>query len=125
MKKLVLLTIALIAFSFANAQDKINNLTAPTQIKPDEKITISVDYTTSEPRAMIANLQLGEDPWTPYGYARVNVPAGSGNIELVVTVDPNIPEGSNYKISAVLTTVKGTWKERIDVASKRNVEVVK
>ena len=125
MKKPFLLIIALIAFSFSNAQDKINTLTAPMQIKPGEKITVLVDYTANESRTVIANLQLGEDPWTPYGFARVNVPAGKGTTELVVTVDPAIPQGSNYKISAVLTTIKGTWNERLDVVSKSNVEVVK
>ena len=125
MKFFFTITLALMAFSFSNAQDKITAFTAPMQIKSGKKITISVDYTTSESRDIIANFQLGEDPWTAYGYAKVNVPAGKGTKEIVISIDPSIPAGSNYKISAILTTVKGTWKERIDVATKANVEAVK
>lgn len=125
MKKFFLLSIALMAFSFSNAQDKVTGFDAPMKIKSGEKITISVDYTANKSRDIIANLQLNEDPWTNYGVARANVPAGTGTTEIVLTVDPSIPAGSNYKISAFITTVKGTWKERIDVATKPKIEVVK
>ena len=125
MKNFFILTIALMAFSFTNAQDKINSVIAPSEIKAGEKITVSVDYTASESRTILVNLQLGQDPWTPYGYARMDVPAGSATKEIHVTVDPSIPAGFNYKIGAVLTTAKGTWKERIDVVMKTNIAAVK
>jgi len=125
MKKIFILTIALMAFSFVNAQDKINSIKAPMELKADEKITVSVDYTASEARSIILNLQLGEAPWTPYGFSTVDVPAGTGTKAIVLKVKPSIPVGSNYKISAVLTTANGTWNERIDVVTQPNVSAVK
>jgi len=125
MKKFFLLTISLMSFSILNAQDKINSITTPMEVKAGEKITMSLDYTASEERSIIVNIQLNEKPWTPYGQAKMDVPAGTGTKKIDLKVKPSIPIGSNYKISAVLTTVKGTWNERINVATQANVAAVK
>ena len=106
--------------------DKLEeNFIAPSQVSPNENISLTVDYFASETRDLRAFIQLNRSPWTSYGSKRVTLNVGSGTKSLSFTVDPNIPlENDAYKIVINLLPVGLGWPDRLDEKIEFNVSAV-
>lgn len=112
MKKLLLfltVTCLLFAFDNAQAQDEITNIIAPDPIEGGTIEVVKVEYVASAQRDIVINLQSTLD-YINYGSARVTVEAGSGSVNIDLTVSGAIPPAvDGYKIGAYIATVGGNW----------------
>ncbi len=126
MKKLLLfltVTCLLFAFDNAQAQDAITNVTAPDMVYSGQTSVVTVDYTISESRDIIVNVQLNSDPWTSYAFVRKNILAGTSTTNINVPINAGIPIATAaYKIGVMLVPVGKGWADRLDEYTKVDVD---
>ena len=90
------------SISFSN---QATNLTSKTSYD------ISLDYTVSETRDLIALIAGPDDSYI--SEARLTVPAGSGSQTLTVNVDPALPIANGYKFRVIIRSVGGDWTNNV------------
>ncbi|TRX70382.1 T9SS type A sorting domain-containing protein [Carboxylicivirga sp. M1479] len=126
MKKLLLyltFTGLLFAFDQTNAQE-ITNITAPDPVEGGKTEMITVDYVASAQSDIVISLQSTVD-WTNYGSARVTVDAGTGSVNINLTVTANIPPAVDiYKVGAFIAPVGGGYPDRLHELNLYNIDAV-
>lgn len=114
MKNTFTLIIALLLFSFTTAQDQINTISGPSEVKRGQDITVNVSYTASETRDILVFLQLNEDPWTNAGFKKIKVAAGESTVDVVLKASDEAKPGSNYKIASAIVPAGKSWPQKLD-----------
>jgi uncharacterized GH25 family protein len=115
MKKIIVLTFLLLFASAKTfAQDKIEKVTAPQELKAGEDVSVSVAYTVSEKRNIRVFVQLNEDPWTTVASEAKGVKTGSGTADYTLKIPSDVSPGSNYKVVVSLAPLRKGWPDRLD-----------
>lgn len=126
MKKLLLyLTFVGLLFTFnqAHAQE-ITNISAPDPVEGGKTEVITVDYVATDQSDIVISLQSTVD-WTGYGSARVTVDAGTGSVNINLTVAASIPPAADiYKVGAFIAPVGGGYQARLHELSLYNIDAI-
>ena len=112
-----------IKFDFTTTNE-ITNVSAPSVVTLGETITVTVEYSVSQEREIVTGFQQNHSPWDGWGWASVNVSAGTGTVNLSVTIPNNLTLGNNYQIPIVLQPLGGNWDNRLDNKSVDPVNVI-
>ena len=104
-------------------ENKINSVTAPDSVKQGQSVAVTVKYTASEDRKIECLIQLAKDPWTVYAYQTKQVGSGTGSIDFTLHLPEDIPVGDSYQFQNVITTINGSWNERLHNMDKRGIRV--
>ncbi|WP_108804716.1 right-handed parallel beta-helix repeat-containing protein [Aquimarina sp. Aq107] len=109
----------------SNLEDKVISVTAPDQVIQGEQTNVSVNYEASDNRDIIVIFQLDHDNFLGFAQNRVQVSAGSGTIDIPITI-PSDVEVSNdsYQFQTILTPRDGSWNNRLDNVDKIDIDVV-
>jgi hypothetical protein len=105
--------------------DKIYSITAPDSIAKGSSPSITIKYSASVARDIIALFQLDSDNFTIYGQTKVDVVSGdSQTVNITIPTNTNTPTGIDaYQFKGILTTDGGTGANGIDSLAKVNVDV--
>ncbi|MCU4157861.1 T9SS type A sorting domain-containing protein [Carboxylicivirga sp. A043] len=126
MKKLLLsfaTACLLFAFGNVNAQE-ITNITAPDPVEAGKTEVVTVDYVATAQSDIVINIQSTAD-WSNYGSARVTVEAGTGSVNINLTVGASTPPATDvYKIGAYIAPVGGAYPERLHELNLYNIDVI-
>lgn len=107
------------------ATDEITHLSAPDQVRQAETMAVSVHYETTEPRELTVALQLNSSPWTTYGTNKGTLSERTGTVNVEITVNANIPPSDDaYKIVAYMYPTGTGYNERLDLATKIDVDAL-
>lgn len=105
--KLLALALMLLPFSNALSQtDDAISVTGPMNVVAGMTYTVSVQYSASQQRDVAVYL-FNTSVWNTWGSARTTVSAGSGTVNLTVTVT-NPAVGGNYQWTGKVETVGGS-----------------
>lgn len=108
-----------------DSTDYIMSLHAPSEVSPNEVITVAVAYKASESRDLRVFIQQNSEPWTSYGATTITVAAGTRTDSIDFTVSESISLATGaYKIVANLLPVGGAWSERFDERTISNVSTI-
>lgn len=106
LRTLFMLLPVLLFTSMITAQDDVSIVSAPSQIQPSQTYDITLNYTASEERRVVAYLHQ-----LPQYYERGRdveiVSAGSGTITLSVTTDAGISSDFSYRWTCKVETLDG------------------
>ena len=107
--------------------DKIASISVPNEVVPGETYTISVDYSSSTQRDVVAVFELGRSPWTKYhvNAGRVPVTVGEGTLNIPVTIKPATPLGTNeYKWQIYITETGAGWSLKKSNKERTGIDVI-
>ena len=104
--------------------DELTSFTAPSEVTRGETITVTVDYEVSEDREITAGFQQNHSPWTGWGWETATVSAGTGTVNLSITIPTDQPLGNAYQIPIVLLPVGGNWLTRLDDKVENPVNLI-
>jgi beta-glucanase (GH16 family) len=107
--------------------DNIASVSGPANVKPGQRVTVTIKYKAKTPRTIVAGFQLARKPWTTYkgATASKNVGAGSGTANLTFTIPKNATLGENYQYQSYITETNKGWNERKYSKEQAPITVVK
>lgn len=107
------------------AINAIINFVAPDQVKQGGTFNTTVYYSAIDSLGMRVFIQLNSAPWTEYGSTTISIAKGIDNVDVDVTVDPDIPVADGaYKIVATIMPLGGGWPDRYDDVKKTGVDAL-
>ena len=103
----------------------ITDLIAPSFVIPGQEVIVTVFYEAVNSRDLVVNFQLDTLTFGSFGITRVNVPAGSGSVDVTIPVSEETPiVDDDYQFQAFIIPVGGTFPDRFDSRALLNVDVV-
>ncbi len=106
-------------------EDDIVSVSGPDTVSPGSTKTISIDYTSSADRDIVASFQQGIAPYSVYDIVINTVQAGSGTLEVSLEVPADLELAvDTYQFQVFIAPVGGTWPDRIDNMSVDGVDGV-
>ncbi|MEO0469273.1 MAG: endo-1,4-beta-xylanase [Bacteroidota bacterium] len=105
--------------------DEINSVSNPASVQQGSTASVSVSYSASTNRDIVILFQLDTSPWTQYGSTTTAVSAGSGTINVNVSIPGNTPIANNaYQFQTFIAPTGGNWGNRLDNLTKNNIDVI-
>lgn len=105
--------------------DDVVSVAAPTSVNPGQAVGVSVNYSATTARDIRVKLQTAASPYTSYATGTVRVAAGTGTVNVPLTVASTIPLGSNtYVFQTFIMPSGGTFDNRLDELLTRNISAV-
>lgn len=110
---------------FSVGKDELISFTAPEVVKQGDTIKTTVEYSAMEERDLRVFFQLNSPPWDNYGGHTIQVPAGTGTVEIDLVIGLDVPVAANaYKTVANLLPLGGGWPDRLDEIILKNRSVI-
>ena len=107
------------------ANDVIDNVTAPNSVTQGETVNITIDYEASQNRDILVLFELATNPYTSYVQEIIQVTAGSGTLNVPISVPLSTPAAADaYQFQVILAPTGGGWPERLDNQGVANVDVI-
>ncbi len=104
-------------------EDAIVSVDGPDAVSPGSTQTVSIAYTASEERDIVASFQQGIAPYAVYDITINTVQAGSGTLEVSLEVPADLELAvDTYQFQVFIAPVGGTWPDRIDNRSVDGVD---
>lgn len=111
---------------YVNVPDEIISVNAPKIVENGSTIDLSVEYSASTSRDIIAWLQLSSTPYTSYRAIGKNVSGGTGIVELQIHIPSDALVGEDsYHYQVLLNPMsQHGWPSRLDVEGIGNIDVM-
>ena len=114
-------------FTFALAAifiDDIVTVDAPEAVAPGSSPNITISYSASTDRDIVATFQQGIPPYEVYSTVVTPVNKGNGTIDIVLEIPVDITEADDeYQFQVFIAPNGGTWPDRLDNLAINQVDV--
>lgn len=89
--------------------DAISSFSAPSSVSAGQTVTLTVNYSATTSRIIQVMMLNPSNNWSWHGGTNVNVPAGSGTLNIDMTVDASTPPGSTYSWQTQIVDSSYKW----------------
>ncbi|NJN26881.1 MAG: DUF5060 domain-containing protein [Cyclobacteriaceae bacterium] len=104
-------------------QDKLTSIERIDPVMQGQTYTLSIGYEASTARDIELSFKLDSDPWTTYVAKKVDVSAGTGTVNISITVPSTVPVVDDaYMFVANLLPDGGSWDNRLDNIKQEHID---
>jgi len=107
-----------------DAEASVGEFAPPVRVGAGDRVLVSVPYASDAPAELVLSLQDTSNGWRTAGFARIAVPPGQSNADLVVDVAGDAVPGPAYAWTAWITAPGTDWSGRLDAVTVDSVSMV-
>lgn len=93
----------------------------PTDLDPTDTLSIDLAYSSDIQRDVSIELYSPQNQWL--GLVKQTVPAGDGEVTLVLSFAENLKPGNGYRLISSLKAVDGDWRTSVDGHTISNMNI--